>query len=330
MKAIRIERYGGPGELALAEVALPQPRAGEVRVKMHYAGVNFTDIYRREGRYAHSPTYRSGLPMVPGIEGAGTVDLVGEGGGDFVPGERVVFTRNLEGAYAEYCIVAATRLVRVPAALDLECAAAVLNQGITAQYLTAEFGLAAGGSCLVHAAAGGVGSLLVQFAKRRGATVFATVGSRDKAALARDCGADHVILYREADFCAEVRRLSGGRGVDIVYDTVGRDTFAGSLGALAVRGTLVLVGNASGPVESVDPMALAEAGSVSLVRPHMQHYVRTPEEYARRAREVLALAAEGVLRVTVDRVLPLAQAADAQRALAARETRGKILLAIGE
>ena len=226
MKAIRIERYGGPGELALAEVALPQPRAGEVRVKMHYAGVNFTDIYRREGKYPVE------LPGIPGAEASGVVTDIG--------------------------------------------------------------------------------------------------GSRDKAALARDCGADHVILYREADFCAEVRRLSGGRGVDIVYDTVGRDTFAGSLGALAVRGTLVLVGNASGPVESVDPMALAEAGSVSLVRPHMQHYVRTPEEYARRAREVLALAAEGVLRVTVDRVLPLAQAADAQRALAARETRGKILLAIGE
>lgn len=330
MRAVQIEQFGGLEVITVVSLPRPYPGPGEVRVRMAYAGVNFSDIYRREGNYAHSPTYPTQLPLVLGLEGAGTVDAIAPDVSGFQPGDRVAFTRNLGGAYAEYCLVSAARLVHVPAALALDTAAAAINQGMTAHYLSHEFGLKSGSTCLVHAGAGGLGTMLIQLAKLKGATVFTTVGSRDKAETAKSCGADHVILYREISFRDEVRRLTNGQGVDIVYDTVGKDTFIDSLHCLRVRGICVLVGNSSGLVRDFDPMELAEAGSVFLTRPHMQHYVKTPEEYAWRANDVFRWIQEGTLKVKIDCKFPLEKAVEAQRLLAARQTSGKLLLAIDE
>ncbi len=330
MKAIQLRKFGGPEVMEVVNVPCPEPGPGEVRIRMAYAGVNFSDIYRREGNYAHSPTYPTRLPLVLGLEGSGKVDAIGEGASGFQFGDRVVFTRNLGGAYAEFCLVAAARLIKVPPALALDIAAAVINQGLTAHYLSQEFGLQAGGTCLIHAGAGGVGAMLIQLAKRIGATVFTTVGSKDKMQVALDCGADHVILYREVSFREEVRRLTNGRGVDIVYDSVGKDTLRDSLHSLRVHGMCVLFGNTSGLVRDFEPMELAEAGSVFLTRPHMQHYVATREEYTRRATDVFRWVQEGVLKVRIDRKLPLEQAVEAHLALASRQTSGKLVLAIDE
>ncbi len=328
MQAIQLKRFGGPEVLELVSLPMPDPGPGEVRVRMAYAGVNFSDIYRREGNYAHSATYPTQLPLVPGLEGSGIVDASGPGAGRWQTGNRVAFTRNLGGAYAEYCLVQAHRLVPIPRALALDVAAAALSHGMTAHYLAHEFGLAPGSTCLVHAGAGGVGTMLIQLAKRKGAKVLTTVGSRDKAEVAKSCGADHVILYRDVNFRDEVSRLTGGKGVDVVYDSVGKDTFMDSLGSLRVRGMCVLFGNSSGLVRNFEPMELAEAGSVFLTRPHMQHYVATPEEYARRANDVLRWVEDGVLEVRIHDRLPLAKAIEAHEALAGRRTSGKLLLAI--
>lgn len=330
MQAVQLEKFGGPEVMEVVSVPRPDPGPGEVRVKMAYAGVNFSDIYRREGEYARSSVYPTRLPFVPGLEGSGTVDAVGPDVSGFHPGERVAFTRNLGGGYAEFCLVSAPRLVHLPSALALDISAAAINQGITAHYLSHEFGLKRGSTCLVHAGAGGVGTMLIQLAKLKGATVLTTVGSRDKEETARSSGADHVILYREKSFREEVGRLTNGRGVDVVYDTVGKDTFLDSLQSLCARGMCVLVGNSSGLVPDFDPMKLAEAGSVFLTRPHMQHYVKTREEYAGRANDVFRWILEGVLKVKIDRKFPLQQAADAHLALASRQTRGKLLLTIDE
>ena len=330
MRAVQIEQFGGLEVMKVVRLARPDPGPGEVRVKMACAGVNFSDIYRREGNYAHSPTYPTQLPLVLGLEGSGTVDAIAPDVSGFQLGDRVAFTRNLGGAYAEYCLVSADRLVHVPAALALDTAAAAINQGMTAHYLSHEFGLKPGNTCLVHAGAGGVGTMLIQLAKLKGATVLTTVGSRDKAEIAKSCGADHVILYREMSFRDEVRRLTDGQGVDIVYDTVGKDTFVDSLHCLRVRGMCVLVGNSSGLVRDFDPMELAEAGSVFLTRPHMQHYVKTPEEYAWRANDVLRWVQEGILKVKIDRKFSLEKAVEAHLLLAGRQTSGKLLLAIDE
>lgn len=330
MRAVQIGQFGGPEVIKVVSLSRPEPGPGEVRVKMAYAGVNFSDIYRREGNYARSPTYPTQLPLVLGLEGSGTVDAIAPDVSGFQPGDRVAFTRNLGGAYAEYCLVSADRLVHVPAALALDIAAAAINQGMTAHYLSHEFGLKLESTCLVHAGAGGVGTMLIQLAKLKGATVFTTVGSRDKADTAKSCGADHVILYREKSFRDEVRRLTDGQGVDIVYDTVGKDTFVDSLHCLRVRGMCVLVGNSSGLVGDFDPMELAEAGSVFLTRPHMQHYVKTPEEYAWRANDVFRWIEEGILKVKIGHKFSLEKAVEAHRLLAARQTSGKLLLAIDE
>ena len=327
MKAIQIDKYGGPEVLAVGECEAPQPRAGEVRVKVEFAGVNFTDIYRRQGHYARSETYLTDLPHILGAEGGGTVDKVGDGVTDLSIGDRVVFFAP-NGAYAQSAIANATKTAHVPDGIGLDTAVAVTIQGLTAHYLThSAFGLKAGDSCLVHAAAGGVGQLLVQIAKLRGARVLATTGSEEKAAIARGLGADVVIPYRQTDFRDAVMQATGGRGVDVVYDSVGKDTLHASLRSLRPRGLCVLFGHSSGLVESIAPMELAEAGSVFLTRPHMQHYVSTKEEFAGRMSDLFAWLSRGELRVNIDRILPLAGAARAHTLLESRATSGKVLLA---
>jgi len=329
VQAIQIQRFGGPEVLELVDIPVPEPGPGEVLVEMAYAGVNFTDIYRRSGVYANSPTYRTSLPYGLGIEGSGTVAKLGEGVSDYSIDERVVFTRN-QASYAEYTVTPAHRLVRVPDQLGLDVASAVISQGMAAHYLAHEYGLKAGDVCLVHAGAGGVGQLLIQLAKMRGARVIATVGSADKATIARACGADEVILYREVNFREAARALTQDRGVDIVFDSVGKDTLHDSLYSLRRHGLCVLFGQSSGEVAGFNTLELAEAGSVFLTRPHMQHYVSTPEEYARRANDVLRWVGEGRLKVAIHHVYPLAGAAEAHRALAARSTRGKLLLELAK
>jgi len=328
MQAIQIKRFGGPEVLDLADIPVPSPGKGEVLVRMAYAGVNFTDVYRRSGLYADSPTYPTRLPFVPGVEGSGTVSALGDEGAGFAAGERVAYTRN-PGSYAEYAVVPAYRLVRIPAAMGLDVASAIITHGMTAHYLTHEFGVKAGDTCLVHAAAGGVGQILVQLLKMRGARVIATVGSPDKAAIARACGADDVILYRETSFREAVARLTHGTGVDVVFDSVGKDTLHDSLYSLRRRGLCVLYGHASGRVENFSAMELAEAGSVFLTRPHMEHYVATAEAYQERATDVVGWVADGKVRVRIQQVFPLSAAADAHRVLEKRATRGKLLLKIG-
>ena len=328
MKAITIARFGGPEVLEPSDLPMPRPGAGEVLVQVECAGVNFIDVYMRSGRYARSSTYQTPLPMTLGMEGGGTVAAVGEDVADFAAGERVAWCI-VRGSYAEYAVVPAARLVKVPAAVTMRVATALMLQGLTAHYLShSAYPLEPGKSCLVHAGAGGVGQLLIQLAKLRGARVIATVGSADKAAIARQRGADHVILYREVDFREEVRRLTDGRGVDVVYDAVGRETIARSIRSLARRGLCVNYGGASGLVESVSPLELAEAGSVYFTRPHLADYISSATELRERAAALFAALADGKLAVSIDRELPLHQVADAHRVLEGRGTRGKLLLRV--
>jgi NADPH2:quinone reductase len=328
MRAIEIDRFGGPEVLALRDVPVPQPGPGEVRVRVAYAGVNFIDVYMRNGTYARSHTYRTPLPMVIGMEGAGVVDAAGEGVADLAAGTRVSGCL-ARGSYAQYAVVPAWKLARVPDAIDLAHACALMLQGCTAHYLThSAFALAPGSTCLVHAAAGGVGQLLVQLAKLRGARVIATAGSADKAAIARARGAEEVVLYRDTDFREAVMQWTQGRGVDVVYDSVGRDTIARSIRCLRRRGLCVLFGASSGSVEAVTPIELAEAGSVFFTRPHLADYLQDAAEIARRTGDLFAALADGRLQVTVDRELPLAGAAQAHRLIESRATRGKLLLRV--
>jgi NADPH2:quinone reductase len=319
MRAVAVTEFGGPEKLALIDVPVPVPAKGEALVKLEYAGVNFIDIYMRSGEYARSQTYQTPLPMVIGMEGIGTV----EGSG-----ERVAYCI-VRGSYAEYAAVPAWRLVKVPADVPSPVAVTLMLQGLTAHYLShSAFALERGHTCLVHAAAGGVGQLLVQCAKLRGATVIGTAGSAEKAAIAKARGADHVILYREKDFREEVMRLTGGRGADVVYDAVGKDTIARSIRSLRRRGLCVNYGGASGLVRSIEPLELGEAGSVFFTRPHLADYIASPEELAWRAGDLFAAWREGKLVVTVDREFPLAEAGAAHRYLEARNTKGKLLLRI--
>ena len=320
MKAVRIHAQGGPEVLRHEDVPVPAPGPGQALVRIEAAGVNFIDIYHRSGLYPVT------LPYTPGQEAAGSVAALGPGVTGVAVGDRVAYT-GVPGAYAEFAAVPAERLVRLPAGVGARPAAAVLLQGITAEYLTSStYPLAAGDACLVHAAAGGVGLLLCQTAKRRGARVIGTVSTEAKAALARAAGADEVILYTRQDFEAEVRRLTGGAGVQVVYDSVGKTTFDKSLNCLARRGMLVLYGQSSGPVPPFDPQVLNHKGSLFLTRPSLGHYVATREELLQRAERVLGWVADGWLTVRIGREYPLAEAAEAQRALAARETTGKLLL----
>ncbi len=320
MRVVRVEAFGGPEALRLAEAAEPVPQAGEIVVRVEAAGVNFIDVYHRSGLYPNP------LPFVPGLEGAGVVTARASDVSLFREGDRVAWSSVL-GSYAESARLPAQKAVAVPAGTGARTAAALMLQGMTAQYLSAStFPLASGHACLVHAAAGGVGLLLVQMAKARGARVIGTVSTEAKAALAREAGADEVILYTQQDFLAEVKRLTGGRGVDVVYDGVGKDTAMKSLDCLAPRGMMVFYGNASGPAPAIDPLLLSQKGSLFMTRPSLFHHVADRPSLEARAGEVLQAAAEGRLRVRIERAFTLAEAADAHRALESRKTTGKLLL----
>jgi len=319
VKAIRIHRLGGPEVLQYEDVPVPTAGQGEALVRVEAAGVNFIDVYRRTG------LYKVELPHTLGQEGAGTVDAVGSGVTDVALGDRVAFT-DVPGAYAQYAVAPADRLIPIPPKVNNRQAAAVILQGLTAHYLAlATYPLEPGDVCLVHAAAGGVGLLLCQIAKRRGARVIATVSTEAKAELARGAGADEVILYTRQDFAAEVKRLTG-TGVHVIYDSVGKTTFDKGLDCLHPRGMMVLCGQSSGPVPPVDPQILNKKGSLFLTRPTLFNYTATREELLARAGDVLGWVADGSLSVRIHREYPLADAASAQRALEGRETTGKVLL----
>jgi len=323
VKAVRVHEFGGPEVLRLDDIDVPRPGAGQVLVKIAFSGVNYLDIQYRTGR-AHATQF----PFVNGSEGAGVVEDVGDGVSGIKVGDRVAYTMLL-GTYAEYAVAPAARVVTLPAKIDFKTAAAAMLQGMTAQYLThSTYPLGPGDTALVHAAAGGVGALIVQAAKLRGAKVIATVGTDAKAEIARTAGADEVIVYTRQDFEAEARRLTNNRGVDVVYDAVGKATFDKSLGCLRPRGYLALFGFASGPVPPFDPAALGTRGSLFLTRPGLNQYIATREELLERSEAVFNWLQEGALKLRLDRVLPLGEAADAHRALEGRETAGKVLLEI--
>jgi NADPH2:quinone reductase len=320
MKAIRVHATGGPEVMKLEDVPAPTPGRGEALVKIDAIGVNYTDVYTRVG-WTKAP-----LPLTPGVEAAGSVQALGPNADGLRAGDRVAYAGTL-GAYAEYAVVPAWRLVKLPAGTEFRTAAGAILQGMTAHYLShSTYPLKVGDAALVHAAAGGVGLLLVQMAKMRGARVFGTVSTEPKARLARDAGADEVILYTQTDFEVEVKRLTGGRGVQVVYDSIGKATFDKSLNCLAPRGLLVLFGNASGPVPPFDAQVLNQRGSLFLTRPTLGNYTATVEELNQRAGDVLAWIASGRLRLRIEAALPLAEASEAHRRLSARETSGKLLL----
>lgn len=326
MKAIQVTRYGGAEVLELCEVESPQPGPGEARIKVAYAGVNFIDVYTRTGLYARSHTYENDPPFTLGREGCGTVDAIGPEVQGLAVGDRVAWCLAL-GSYAQYACVPAWRLLKIPDGMSRKIATALMLQGCTAHYQTHSlFALQPGHTCLIHAASGGVGRLMVQLAKLRGAIVFATVGSQAKAEQARALGADHVILYREQDFAEVVLRETFGEGVDVVYDSVGQSTIAGSIRCCKRRGTVSNFGAASGAVTSIDPLELAEAGSLFFTRPHMADYMRDAQEVGWRGSEMFAHAEAGRIQIAIDKVLPLADAAEAHGILEGRGTTGKLLL----
>lgn len=320
MKAIRVQAFGGPEVLKLEDLAAPPPPAGQVRVKMAAAGLNFIEVYQRTGLYPVA------LPATPGGEGAGEVVAVGPEVKTLRVGDRVASVA-FSGSYAEEALVSEERAVKVPEGLDSRQAAAAMLQGMTAHYLVySAFPLKAGQSCLIHAAAGGVGLLLLQLAKRCGAHVFGTVSTEEKARLATEAGADQVILYTKVDFEAEVKRATEGKGVNVVYDSVGATTFDKSLNCLAPLGMLVLFGQSSGVVPPFNLSLLAQRGSLFVTRPILFHYVADRARLAWRANEILSWVKEGSLKLRIDKTFPLAAAADAHRALEARQTAGKVLL----
>ena len=321
MKTIRVHEFGDASKLIYEDVPVPEPKAGEVRVKVQAIGLNFADIYQRRGWYPSQP------PFAPGTEFAGTVDQVGEGVTDFKAGDRVG-TASGVNAYAEYAVTSTVRTAKLADGVSFEQAAALLEQGLTAHYLAVStYPLKPGDTALVHAAAGGVGQLLLQIARQRGVRVIATVSTEAKAKLARECGADEVILYSQQNFEAEVKRLTGGKGVDVVYDSVGKDTFDKSLNCLRPRGYMVLFGQSSGRVEPQDPQILNRKGSLYLTRPTMGHYLQTREEFLGRANDLFQWVAAGTLKVRIDQTFPLAQAAAAQTYMEERRTLGKVLIA---
>jgi len=320
VKAIRVHSPGGPDALRYEDVPQPSPAAGDVLVKVQAAGVNYIDVYQRNG------LYKVATPFTLGQEAAGVVTAVGTGVTDPKPGDRVAYTSIL-GAYADYAVVPADRVVVLPDGVTTRQAAAAMLQGMTAHYLASTtYPLKAGDTCLVHAAAGGVGLLLCQVASRRGARVIGTVSTREKAALARDAGARDVILYTEQDFEAEAKRLTGGLGLQVVYDSVGKTTFEKGLNCLTRRGMMVLYGQSSGPIGSFDPQVLSQKGSLFLTRPTLAHYIATRAELVTRAGEVLSWLKSGTLKVRIEHEFSLAEAAEAHRALEARKTTGKLLL----
>lgn len=320
MKAIRVQRTGGPEVLEYLDVDELKPAEGQILVQVEAAGVNFIDTYHREGLYPLKP------PFTPGIEAAGLVLETGAGVTDFKPGERVVYCLNI-GSYAEQAIVDCGKAVRLPQKVGLDEGVTAMCQGMTAHYLTTDcYRVKPGDTALVHAAAGGVGLLLVQMVKLAAGRVIGTVSTEEKAQLALTMGADHIIRYEHEDFEAETRRLTDGGGVDVVYESVGKATFEKSLNCLKPRGYLVLFGQSSGPVEPFDPQVLNQKGSLFLTRPTLFHYAATPEEFEIRATAVLRMIERGQLRVTIGEKLKLSDAAEAHRMLEGRLTTGKILL----
>jgi NADPH2:quinone reductase len=320
MTAVRLHETGGPEAFRTERVPVPEPGPGEALVRIDATGVNFIEVYQRTG------LYKVPLPATLGGEGAGEVVEVGAGVDEVRAGDRVAWAGGF-GAYAEYALVPAAKLVPLPAGVSARLGAAVMLQGLTAHYLaTSTYPLRAGERCVVHAAAGGVGLLLVQIAKMRGAHVIATAGSDEKAELARGAGADEVIVYTREDFAAEVRRLTDGAGVQVIYDSVGKSTFLPGLDLLAPRGMMVLFGQSSGPVEPVDPQLLSQKGSLFLTRPTLGHYVATREELLRRANDLFGWMAADRLSVRIGAEYALADVAEAHRALEARRTTGKVLL----
>lgn len=320
MRAIRVHETGGPEVLRIETVDDPVPGPGEVLVRVEAVGVNFIEIYQRKG------VYTLPRPFVPGDEGAGTIAAVGPGVTELRVGDRVA-SQSLRGAYAELAVAAADRVVAIPDDVSARDAAAVMLQGMTAHYLvTSVYALQPGDTCLVHAAAGGVGLLLCQMAKRRNAIVIGTVSTEAKAALAREAGADEVILYTEQDFVAEVARITRGRLCQVVYDSVGATTFDKSLQCIAPRGMMATFGQSSGVIPPFDPLVLSRRGSLFLTRPTLAHYIATRDELVWRAGDVLGWVRDGSLRVRIDRAAPLAEAGEAQRAIEERRTMGKVLL----
>lgn len=320
MKAIRIQKVGGPEAMRLEDVAVPEPGPGEARIRMEAIGVNFIDVYHRTGLYP------APIPFTPGMEGAGVIDAVGGNLEDVRVGDRVAYAMSL-GSYSEQSIVEAWKLVPVPEVIDFRQAAAVMLQGMTAHYLVhSTFPIQPGHTALIHAAAGGVGLLLVQIAKRAGAKVFGTVSTEAKAKAAKAAGADEIILYTQSDFEAEVGKITDGRGVNVVYDSVGQATYEKSLKCLMPRGMLVLYGNASGPVPPIDPLLLSSQGSLFLTRPRLNDYCQDRKEVTERSNELLSWIASGDLNLTIERELPLKEAAEAHRLLEGRQTSGKLLL----
>jgi len=320
MRAVRLHEPGGAEAMRYETVPIPRPGEGQALVRVGAAGVNFIDVYKRTG------LYKIPLPATLGEEGAGTVEAVGDGVSEVRVGDRVAWAGSM-GSYAEYAAIPAAKLVPLPPDVDAARGAAIMLQGITAHYLaTSTYPLREGDRCLVHAAAGGVGLLLVQIAKRRGAYVIGTAGSDEKAALARRAGADEVIVYTRQDFVEETRRITGGQGVQVVYDSVGKTTFLPGLDLLVTRGMMVLFGQSSGPVDPLDPQLLNQKGGLFLTRPSLWHYTATRDELLWRAGELLEWAAKGELEVRVGAEYPLAEAAEAHRALEGRRTTGKVLL----
>lgn len=320
MRAIRVNTHGGPEVLTLESIPIPSPGPGDALIRLEAAGVNFIDVYKRTG------LYKIPLPSTLGEEGAGSVVSVGSGVIDLKPGDRVAWASIL-GAYAEYVVVPAARLVPLPAGVTASQGAAVMLQGMTAHYLaTSTYPIKPGDTCLIHAAAGGTGLLLTQVAKRQGGFVIGTTGSDDKAALARGAGADEVIVYTRQDFVAEVKRITGGRGVNVIYDSVGQSTFLAGLDAISPRGMMVLFGASSGPVAPIDPQILNQRGSLFLTRPTLGNHISTREELLRRAGDLFNWIAAGKLDVRVGAEFVLTDAAEAHKALEGRQTTGKVLL----
>lgn len=320
MQAVLVEQPGGPEVLRLVDVPVPTPGSGHVLIRVEAAGVNFIDVYHRKG------LYKQPLPLILGREAGGTVEALGPDVTTFRPGDRVA-SESVLGAYAEYALVPAERLVPLPERVSTRLGAAVMLQGLTAHYLSHSTSrLRRNDVCLVHAAAGGVGLLLCQMASRRGARVIATVSTEEKAVLAREAGAGDVILYTREDFVEAVKRLTGGAGVQVVYDSVGRTTFLQGFDCLAPRGMMVLYGQSSGPVEPLDPQFLAQKGSLFLTRPTLAHYTARRDELLERAADLLGWAADATLNVRIGEEFPLSEAATAHRELEGRGTTGKVLL----
>jgi NADPH2:quinone reductase len=320
MKAIQVKQVGGPEVMELVDLPVPQPKSNEAVIKTQAIGVNFIDVYNREGRY------KAPLPFVLGQEAAGSVTSIGSDVNNVAVGDRVAYTSSL-GSYTEYSVLPADRLVKIPEGVTERDAAAAMLQGMTAHYLSHDtYPLKKGETALIHAAAGGVGLLLVQMAHNIGARVIATVSTDEKAKLAREAGADDVILYTLTDFEAETKRLTGGKGLDVVYDSVGKTTFEKGLNLLRPRGMMVLFGGSSGAAPPFDPITLTQKGSLFLTRPSLNNYISTSEELQRRAAAVFGMIRDGKLKLHIGHVYPLAQAQQAHRDLEGRKTTGKLLL----